>query len=99
MKPDDERIKEEIKKLKELKPRVRRKSMFGDDNHARIEAQIITLEEGLTEDQIYERWPEEDEESLDLVSNAVSARAWMDTGETPEGNPDLVTGWEPLATF
>lgn len=99
MKPNDEQIQKEIKRLEEIKPRVRHFSMFGDDNHARIQAQIDTLKEGLTEDQIYDRWDGEDEQSPDLVSEALSARAWADTGETSDGELDLVSAWEPLTAL
>lgn len=61
-KPTNKEIAAEAKKLDEMKPKVRRFSMFGDDNWAAIEAQIRVLEEDLDEDEIYEAYGNEDEE-------------------------------------
>lgn len=79
----NEEINTEIAALKEMKPRVRRATAFGDDNHAAIDAQIRALSERMDEDEIYEEWPvEEDEEcrDRDLARDAI---AWMN-GESDE---------------
>ena len=44
----------EVLALKAIKPKVRRYSMFRDDNWAAIDAQVRTVDEGLDEDRIYD---------------------------------------------
>lgn len=80
MKPNPEEIKAEIEKLRDLKPRIRQYSAFGDDNHAAIGAEILVLEGRLFEDC---------EHNLDA---ALAARSWLDGyEETPPSE-----GWESL---
>lgn len=56
-KPTEKQIKAEIEKLKKMKPNVRPYSMFGDDHHRAIEAEIVVLEERLTEpDDVRDRF-------------------------------------------
>lgn len=89
------RTKDEIEaqayELEAMKPTVRQYSHFGDDNWARIEAQIAVLRENLSEREIEDRY-------LDggVYDEAMLARAWMN-GEDPEGTgEDLVASWKPL---
>lgn len=91
-----EQVRSEMEALRELKPRVRRQSAFGEDNHAKIEAQIEVLRDNLDEDAIYERFQDADDpdEMSPELDAALDARRWMD-GENPEG---LAEGWEPLAS-
>lgn len=63
MKPTPEQVAAEIAALKEMKPFVRHRSIFGDDNHEAIDAQITTLECHLDDDAIYDRYQPIDEES------------------------------------
>ena len=44
-------IAAEIAKLKKMKPDVRKTSMFGDNHHDAIDAQVDVLERKLTLDQ------------------------------------------------
>lgn len=88
----EKEIQDEITALRELKPRVPYESMFGDNNHNAIEAQIETLESDLVEDDIYEKL--ENEEWLqNEESAALDARQWMD-GDS-EDKPS--ESWKPLA--
>ena len=48
-------IDAEISKLKRMKPYVQQFSIFGDDNHEKIDAQIEVLREDLDQDDIDER--------------------------------------------
>ena len=89
MKPNQEQIRAEIKKLKEMKPKVRHYTGFGDDNHAAIEVQIRVLEEILDVDDIYDRWDMDDH----LCESAIEAREWLDEGGEPPSGPD---GWGSL---
>jgi hypothetical protein len=85
-------IAAEAKELREIMPRVRHYSSFGDDNHRTIEAQLDVLENDLSEDTIYDRFSEDDD-AEDLANCAMDARRWMDGEETDGG---LVENWKPL---
>ena len=87
--PTREQIQEEIEKLKELKPKVRHHTAFGDDNRAAIGAEIKVMEMNLGEDEIYDRY-EDYQHSLDA---ALYARYWLDGHEKEAPS----VGWEPLA--
>jgi len=87
-----EEIKQAIEQLKEIKPKVRKMTAFGDDNHAAIEAQILVLTETMTEDQIWDEWPEDSNSHERIRDNALDAYNWM-TGE----RDILVEDWRPLA--
>ena len=65
-----EEIAAEAEHLKALKPKVPAKTMFGDDNHAKIDAQIRVLEEDMTEAQIWDNSFPEDDERLDGIFTA-----------------------------
>lgn len=80
IKPTNDQITEEIQKLTALKNVVQPKTWFGEDNHAGIDVQILVLSTGMTHDQIYARWGQEDSEDcydehkLDL---ALQAAMWV----------------------
>jgi len=95
-KPSKKQIDAEIKKLKNVKPRVPHANYFGDDNYEKIDAQITVLQEGLTENDVYDRFddPEEPDKTCDLVSNARDAAMWL-IGEAEDGAPSK--GWEEIA--
>jgi hypothetical protein len=81
-------IQDQLTKLKEMKPKVRHFSMFGDDNQAAIEAQIQVIEKDMTEDDIYDEY-----ESYYDIHSALEARQWLD------GDSEYVTlteNWEGL---
>ena len=86
MKPTPEQVQAEIKKLKEMKPKVRHHTAFGDDNHVAIEAQIRVMEQGLSSGQIYDRWMDDN-----LIMSAMDALGWM---EGSVGSPS--EDWSPL---
>lgn len=70
-------IDAEIKKLKEMKPRVRHFNAFGDDHHAAIYAQLEVLKGEVDEDEFEDKvdsddWTESDRE------NAQRAFDWME---------------------
>jgi hypothetical protein len=96
-KPDRVRIEREAAILAELLPKVRRHSLFGDDNHAAIEAQIAVLREDLDDDDIIRRFDEGDDEdraSCYVVDAAIEARCWRD-GEAPDAPSE---DWATLAS-
>lgn len=71
--PTNEQIQKEIEALKEIKPKVRRLSLFGDNHHAAIDAQIAVLEDGLDEDVIYDEFGGVD----NVRSAALDALSWL----------------------
>ena len=83
----DEEIDAEIATLREMKPRVRHFTAFGDDNWAAVELQIFVLEERMDEDQAGDEYEDADE-----YSHATEAIQWMN-GET-ENAPSV--GWKEL---
>ncbi len=105
--PTKAQIKAEIKKLKAMKPFIPVKSMFGDNNHNSIDADIAVMEKNLTEEQIEERYlprdedgddTEDDHESgktSDIEHSARMTRYWMDGEKQGDGAPSK--GWESLA--
>lgn len=77
-------IDAEIAALKALKPRVRERSFFGDDNHAAIDAQIAVLTERMSMDDVYSRFGQDDTKECDIEEHseheldcALNARDWM----------------------
>ena len=87
-----ERVKPEIEALKAIKPNVRRYSIFRDDNHAAIDAQI----EVLTDDLDWDTIDAEYGHSQHLYDAARDARIWLD-GDDPELDATgLAASWESL---
>jgi hypothetical protein len=95
--PTTEQVREVVAKLKELKPRIRQFTYFGDDNRAAIQAQIDVLERGMDEDEVYDRW-DDGERDMHVRNSALSALQWYETGEIEDadGENDLAEGWESL---
>ena len=96
MKPAQEEIDIEIEKLEELLPDVRQYSIFGDNHHAAVEAQIKVLSEDMTEGEIYDEWedPDNPDVNRNTLDSALQARRWLD-GEAEESLSDDL---EPLVT-
>lgn len=97
--PKPEEIIAEIAMLRKLKPSVRQRSMFGEDNHAAIEAQIYVLENNSDDDDIYNRYQPTDEETgeADESGNnrheldcALEVRRWMDGHEKEPPSMDWI---------
>lgn len=92
-KPTAEQVQAEIAALKEIKPKVRHYSFFGDDNHAAIDAQVRVLEEDLPENAIFDRW-ENDEH---ILSAARDAFDWLRGDyELEEGQASFADAWQDL---
>lgn len=99
--PTPEAVAAEIAKLREMKPYVRARTGFGDDNHEAIDAQIEVLEKRLTDSAIYDRFQPIDDESGEpdesgagahALDNALEARRWLE-GEEKDA-PSV--GWSEL---
>lgn len=69
-----EQIEAEISELKEMKPRVVEESAFGDNNHDAIEAQIQTLENRWTEDDVEDETENDEDNVRDAARDAAQ---WM----------------------
>ena len=96
MKKTDKQIAKAIAQLEKLKPRIRRRSAFGDDHHAAIDAQIDVMRNDLADDEIWSRHQDRDEcdaWSESVREAALEARRWMDFEE--DASP--VDGWKELA--
>lgn len=90
-------IEKEIKALTEMKPRVKRNSVFGDDHHDAIDAQVEVLTKRMSESSIYDKDGETDpdDDSLwkqNVMDAALSAYRWM-RGEEDEAPSE---GWKDL---
>ena len=82
MKTKDQ-IKKEIEALKTVRPNVRPRSAFGDDNLAQLDAQVAVLENDWDNNDIYDEY---DRAGLseEILSSALCARQWMDDEEDPD---------------
>jgi hypothetical protein len=72
-------ILDEIQRLEAIKPRVRRMTIFNDDNHAAIDAQIQVLVGRLSLNDICDSWNDEDDEDFSqyVLDCALEAYEWM----------------------
>ena len=92
-KPTKEEVLRQIDLLREGLPTVKHYSMFGDDHHKAINAQIKVLEQNMDEDGIYQRWGD-DERDAYLLDNALEAMHWRDGDGEAEESP--WEGWQSL---
>jgi hypothetical protein len=93
--PTPKAVKAEIALLEKMTPHVQQFSMFGDDNHEKIDAQIEVLRDDLDQDDIDERWEVgEGGRGMELRMSAEGAMNWRD-GENDEEAPSA--GWMILA--
>ena len=92
-KPKTEKeIEAEVKKLKKILPTVRRFTVFGDDNHSAMDAEIRVLEDRLTLDDVQEL--EDDGDFTEHQSeSAIYAVEWLN-GESEDKT--LSENWLPL---
>jgi hypothetical protein len=79
-------IAQEVKTIREMKPKIRQHTAFGDDNHASIDAQVNVLDNGLTEDQVYSEYGEDDGESI--VMAALDALFWLEGSKDNKPSED-----------
>ncbi len=85
----DEAIKKEIAALKEMKPKVRRYSLFGDDNRASIEVQIEVLEQEIAEMDVWAKYADNDTK----LESAIDAASWLEGGSEKPSD-----GWALLVS-
>lgn len=96
MKPIPQQVKDEITALRELRDKIPKRSKFGNDNLARIDAEIDVLEHNLSEDEIVSRYGTDAvtekfaDADIDIYQEAMYARQWID-GEAQDGA--MSDGW------
>lgn len=74
----DTQIEAVVKALEEIKPNVRRYSVFGDDNWAAIDAQLNVLKKKMTYQAINNEYWKEGDEGDHVYSSALDARSYLD---------------------
>lgn len=85
-KPTRTEINKQIQTLRKMKPNVRRHSLFGDNYHDAIEAQVRVMKENMSADEINDEF-----EADNTRRQAFQARLWLD-GELLFSD-DLVAQW------
>jgi hypothetical protein len=90
----EEQIIAEIAALVALKPKVRKRTAFGDDNHAAIDAQLAVLRERMSSDEVYDAYGDEDADEFDqhTFDAALSACDWM-TGMLASDEESPAASW------
>lgn len=90
-----EEVKAEIAALKAAKSKVRKTNHFGDNLHDAIDAQVVVLENGLTEDEVRDRFEDEDDpDNRNELDAALDAFFWMEGEEREYAEHDsLAAGW------
>ena len=81
----------EADRLRAIKPGVPHHSVFGNDNHAAIDAQICVLQERMDLDAIHREYGSDDY----VLACALSARDWMD-GALADDELPPAESWEGL---
>lgn len=100
----DAQIEAEIAALEAIKPGVRERTFFGDDNHAAIDAQIRVLRERMDSGKLHDVFgdpaesmdgDEIDDDAIDFdqhaLDSALEALDWM-TGDSDQQSPS--EGWK-----
>lgn len=90
----EDQINAEISALVALKPKVRERTAFGDDNHAAIDAQLAVLRERMSSDEVYDAYGDEDADEFDqhTFDAALSACDWM-TGMLASDEDSPAASW------
>ena len=90
-------IAAEIAKLTAMKPTVRATSMFGDNHHDAIDAQVEVLTKQMSETAIYDRFgdplDDDPDQPQNVVEAAIEARLWL-VGEGDGAPPSAE--WQQL---
>jgi len=89
--PNNHNIKAQITKLQEIKPKVLRRSAFGDNHHDAIDAQIKVLEKGTMGDKAGNYFGDDPQNVQDAARDAA---LWL-AGQYQD-YPDLVESWREL---
>lgn len=79
----EEQITKEIEALKTVQPNVRPTSIFGDDNLAAVDAQIMVLENDWGSSDIYDEYDHIGSSEY-VLDAAIAARDWLNDDEDPD---------------
>ena len=79
----------QVKWLKDNRNNIPAYDAFGGDNHAKIDAEIFTLEEKLDEDDVYNKSNAEGEEDDSKEWNSEQLESALGVIEWREGNEDV----------
>ena len=87
-------VHEQIVKLREIRTKVQPMSLFRENHHAAIDAQVEVLKERLTASDVFDRadernWPNNARDA------ALEAADWL-AGETSSEYADPATSWQDL---
>ena len=77
VKPDAVEINAEIAKLVKMKPTIRHMSMFGDNHHDAIDAQIKVLQKRWEPDEASDEYSDEHEYPENVCTAAYDAAKWL----------------------
>jgi hypothetical protein len=92
----EEEINAEIEALRAIKPTVRQKSLFGNNHHDAIDAQIEALSKRMSEDEVWDKHDNavEDEpfNADNELDQALVAIRWMNDKEDERPSE----GWQTL---
>ena len=75
--PTSAQVKAEIARLIKMKPTVRRASIFGDDHHAAIDAQIQVLDKRWDPDEAADEYSDEHDYPENVCTAAYDAAKWL----------------------
>ena len=89
-------IEAEIAALKAVRPKVWPQTLFGDNNLTALDAQIEVLEQGLDEEDIYDRFDVVSSTDY-ILESALAAYDWVgeknDYEDGGDGNVSLAAEW------
>lgn len=66
-----------VARLKENKTKCRKRSFFGDDNHAAIDVMVDVIENERTEAYVYDTYSSDSDEEHRLFTSAISALEYL----------------------
>lgn len=94
----EDQINAEIAALATLKPRVRKHTAFGDNNHAAIDAQLEVLRKRMDSDEVHDTYGDENADEFDqyTLDAALTAHDWM-AGLLSADEDALADSWAGLA--
>lgn len=93
MKTKDQ-INAEVAALVAIKPKVPKRTAFGDDNLAAIDAQLAALRERMSSDEVCDAYGDEESDEFDqyTLDAAITAYGWM-TGMLAANEESPAASW------
>jgi hypothetical protein len=92
--PTDAEIEAAVAHLKEVAPLIPQRNAFGDDNRAKIDLAIETLEAGYS---LVDEWSDEQiDDDYDLYTAGEDAGNWLNGQYEIEDGVDFPNSWDSL---